>query len=458
MTALSREIFREYDIRGIAGKDLTPEVARLVARAYAAFLVENKVSGAIAVGRDNRPSGVDLHREIVAGLLESGFDVVDIGVVPTPVSYWAQHKLDVVGGITITGSHNPPEFNGFKLGLETRSIYGADIQHMYDIAVAGNFPQGERNGTSRSEDVIEAYVDDIVARIGRLPPELKVVADAGNGAGALVVPLLLQRLGIDARCLFCESDGTFPNHHPDPTVPENLRDLIAAVAEDKADVGIAFDGDADRIGVVDDTGEIIWGDHLLIIYARDVIARKGKGQPIIFDVKCSQALPESIEKAGGKPVMWKTGHSLIEEKMHETGAPIAGEMSGHMFFAEGFYGFDDAMYGAARLLRIIADSGQSVHEMLADVPRFISTPELRVACPDNLKFGIVEAAKKHFAAAHKVIDVDGVRVLFGDGWGLIRASNTQPVLVMRFEARTQEDLQRIRSEMEGWLQQHGVQV
>ena len=458
MTALSREIFREYDIRGIAGKDLTPEVARLVARAYAAFLVEKKVSGAIAVGRDNRPSGVDLHREIVAGLLESGFDVVDIGVVPTPVSYWAQHKLDVVGGITITGSHNPPEFNGFKLGLETRSIYGADIQHMYDIAVAGNFPQGERNGTSSNEDVIGAYVDDIVARIGQLPPELRVVVDAGNGAGALVAPSLFQRLGIDARCLFCESDGTFPNHHPDPTIPENLRDLIDAVAADKADVGIAFDGDADRIGVVDDAGEIIWGDHLLIIYARDVIARKGKGQPIIFDVKCSQALPESIEKAGGKPVMWKTGHSLIEEKMHETGAPIAGEMSGHMFFAEGFYGFDDAMYGAARLLRIIADSGKSVHEMLADVPRFISTPELRVACPDKLKFGIVEAAKKHFAAAHKVIDVDGVRVLFGDGWGLIRASNTQPVLVMRFEARTQEDLQRIRSEMEGWLQQHGVRV
>ncbi|MDP9178091.1 MAG: phosphomannomutase/phosphoglucomutase, partial [Gemmatimonadota bacterium] len=351
MTALSREIFREYDIRGIAGEDLTPEVARLVARAYAAFLVEKKVAGAIAVGRDNRPSGIDLHREIVAGLMESGFDVVDIGVVPTPVSYWAQHKLDVVGGITITGSHNPPEFNGFKLGLETRSIYGADIQHMYGIAAAGNFPQSERDGAIRSEAVIGPYIDDIVARIGQLPPELKVVVDAGNGAGALVAPMLFERLGIDARCLFCVSDGTFPNHHPDPTIPDNLRDLIAAVAQDKADVGIAFDGDADRIGVVDDTGEIIWGDHLLIIYARDVIARKGKGQPIIFDVKCSQALPESIEKAGGKPVMWKTGHSLIEEKMHETGAPIAGEMSGHMFFAEGFYGFDDALYGAARLLR-----------------------------------------------------------------------------------------------------------
>jgi len=455
---LSREIFREYDIRGVAGQDLTSEVARLVARAFAAFLVEKKVSGAVAVGRDNRPSGVNLHREIVGGLLESGFDVVDIGVVPTPLAYWAQHKLDVVGGIQITGSHNPPEFNGFKLGLKTHSIYGADIQHIYSIAEAGNFPRAERDGTSRNEDVIGPYIDDIVARIGQLPGDLKVVADAGNGAGALVAPMLFERLGIAARCLFCESDGTFPNHHPDPTVPENLRDLIAAVAENKADVGIAFDGDADRIGIIDNTGEIIWGDHLLIIYARDVIARKGKGQPIIFDVKCSQALPEAIEKAGGKPVMWKTGHSLIEEKMHETGAPIAGEMSGHMFFAEGFYGFDDALYGAARLLRIIADTGKSVHEMLADVPRFVSTPELRVACPDNLKFGIVEEAKKHFSASYKVIDVDGVRVLFGDGWGLIRASNTQPVLVMRFEARTQQDLDKIRSEMEGWLKQHGVQV
>lgn len=457
-SALSREIFREYDIRGVAGQDLTSAVARLVARAYAAFLVEKKVFGAIAVGRDNRPSGVDLHGEIVAGLLESGLDVVDIGVVPTPVAYWAQHNLDVVGGIQITGSHNPPEFNGFKLGLQTRSIYGADIQHIYSIAATGSFPQGERAGTSRNEDVIDRYIDDVVGRVGQITADLKVVADAGNGAGALVAPKLFERLGVAARCLFCESDGTFPNHHPDPTVPDNLRDLISAVAENKADVGIAFDGDADRIGVIDNTGEIIWGDHLLIIYARDVIARKGKGQPIIFDVKCSQALPEAIEKAGGKPVMWKTGHSLIEEKMHETGAPIAGEMSGHMFFAEGYYGFDDAMYGAARLLRIIADSGRSVHEMLADVPRFVSTPELRVACPDNLKFGIVEEAKKHFAASHDVIDVDGVRVLFGDGWGLIRASNTQPVLVMRFEARTQQDLDKIRSEMEGWLRQHGVQV
>jgi phosphomannomutase/phosphoglucomutase len=454
--ALSRDIFREYDIRGVAGEDLTPEVARLVARAYAAFLAGRNVSGTIAVGRDNRPSGVDLHRQMVAGLLESGLDVVDIGVVPTPLAYWAQHNLGVAGGIQITGSHNPPEFNGFKLGLGTRSIYGEDIQKIYELAVAGKFPSGK--GSSREEDIIERYVADVVARVGPISRPLKVVADAGNGVGALVAPMLFRKLGQPVRCLFCESDGTFPNHHPDPTIPENLADLIAAVRADHADVGIAFDGDADRIGVIDDTGGIIWGDQLLIIYARDVIARKGKGQPIIFDVKCSQALPESIEKAGGKPIMWKTGHSLIEEKMHETGAPIAGEMSGHMFFAEGYYGFDDALYGAARLLRIVADSGRSIHEMLADLPRFVSTPELRVACPDDRKFVIVDEAKKHFAAIHDVIDVDGVRVLFGDGWGLIRASNTQPVLVMRFEARTQAHLDAIESEMEGWLRQHGVEV
>jgi phosphomannomutase/phosphoglucomutase len=454
--ALSRDIFREYDIRGVAGKDLTPEVARLVARGYAAFLAEKNVSGTIAVGRDNRPSGTDLHRELVAGLLDSGLDVVDIGIVPTPLAYWAQHNLKVAGGIQITGSHNPPEFNGFKLGLGTRSIYGEDIQRVYELAVAGKFPDGK--GKKSDEEIISRYVDDVVRRIGKISRPLRIVADAGNGAGALVAPLMFEKLGLPVRCLFCESDGTFPNHHPDPTVPENLKDVIAAVASDHADIGIAFDGDADRIGVIDEAGEIIWGDQLLIIYARDVIARKGKGQPIIFDVKCSQALPESIEKAGGKPVMWKTGHSLIEEKMHETGAPIAGEMSGHMFFAEGYYGFDDALYGAARLIRIVADAGIGIHEMLADVPRFVSTPEIRVACPDDKKFGIVEEAKKYFASKHDVIDVDGVRVLFGDGWGLIRASNTQPVLVMRFEARTKEHLDAIRTEMEQWLRDHGVQV
>jgi phosphomannomutase/phosphoglucomutase len=453
---LSRTIFREYDIRGVTGKDLTPDVARLVGRAYAAFLAEREAKGEIAVGRDNRPSGIDLHREIVAGLLESGIDVVDIGIVPTPVAYWAQHKLKVVGGIQITGSHNPPEFNGFKLGLGTRSIYGDDIQRVYELAATGKFPSG--SGTLRAEGVIDHYVDDVGERIGRIARPISCVVDCGNGAGALVAQKLFDRIGVPAHILFGESDGTFPNHHPDPTVPKNLEDLVASVRERKAELGIAFDGDADRIGIVDDEGTMIWGDQLLIIYARDVLERTGKGQSIIFDVKCSQALPEEVEKAGGKPVMWKTGHSLIEEKMHETHAPIAGEMSGHMFFAEGWYGFDDAMYGAARLLRIIADTGKSVREMMSDVPRFVSTPEIRVDCPDDVKFGIVDKATKHFSATHDVIDVDGVRVLFGDGWGLIRASNTQPVLVMRFEARTEADLDAIRLEMEGWLRQQGVNV
>lgn len=453
---LSRHIFREYDIRGVTGTDLTPEVAGLVARAYAAFLASKGVSGEIVVGRDNRPSGNALHEAFVAGLLDCGLDVVDIGVVPTPLVYWAQHKLGVAGGIQITGSHNPPEFNGFKLGLANHSVYGADIQRIYELAVAGKFPKG--TGRLRSEDVIEPYVEDVGERIGQISRAVKCVVDCGNGAGAVVAKQLFERIGMQPTILFGESDGTFPNHHPDPTVPENLTDLIAAVRGEGAELGIAFDGDADRIGLVDEEGEIVWGDHILIIYARDVLARTGRGHSIIFDVKCSQALPEEIEKAGGKPLMWKTGHSLIEEKMHETDAPIAGEMSGHMFFAEGWYGFDDAIYGAARLLRIVADTGLTVRQMMADVPKFVSTPEIRVDCADDVKFGVVEKAKAHFASLHDVIDVDGVRVLFGDGWGLIRASNTQPVLVMRFEARTQEHLGVIRAEMEGWLRAQGVTV
>ena len=453
---LSRTIFREYDIRGVAGKDLTEEVATAVAGAFAAFLAEKGVKGTLAVGRDNRPSGEKFHPALVSGLLASGIDVVDIGIVPTPLAYWSQHNLDVVGGIQITGSHNPPEYNGFKLGLGTTSIFGADIQHLYDLAVEGRFPRGK--GTLCKQQVIDRYVDDIAGRIGKLSRDVKVILDCGNGAGALVAPKLFPKLGIKPRCLFCESDGTFPNHHPDPTVAKNVEALIAAVKKDRADVGIAFDGDADRIGVIDDQGEIIWGDSLLIIYARDALARKGKGQSIVFDVKASQALPEAVEKAGGIPVMWKTGHSLIEQKMHETDAPVGGEVSGHMFFSEGYYGFDDALYGAARLLRIMADSGKSVRELLLDVPRFVSTPEIRVDCPDDKKFGIVDEARQYFGARYKVITVDGVRVQFGDGWGLIRASNTGPVLVMRFEARTQEQLDIIQSEMQGWLRAKGVKV
>ncbi len=455
--ALASGIFREYDIRGVVGRDLTAEAARAVGSAYARHLDARSLPGPIVVGRDNRPSGGALRDALVDGLTGAGRDVVDLGVVPTPLVYWALNHLDVAGGIQITGSHNPPEFNGFKISRGKAPVYGAEIQELYRITQTPAAAPARR-GTVRDEQVVARYLDDLVARTGPLARPMKVVYDCGNGAGALVAPQLFARLGVTGRGLFCESDGTFPNHHPDPTVPENLEALVAAVRADGAELGIAFDGDADRIGIVDDRGTIVWGDRLLILYARDVLARTGKGQSIIFDVKCSQALPDAIRDAGGEPVMWKTGHSLIKEKMKEVHAPLAGEMSGHMFFTEGFYGHDDALYAAARLLRIVASAGRTVRELLADVPAYEVTPEIRIDCPDDLKFAVVQRAVAHFRASHDVIDVDGVRVLFGDGWGLIRASNTQPVIVARFEARTPERLAAIRNEMEGWLRAQGVRV
>ncbi|HEV7993476.1 MAG TPA: phosphomannomutase/phosphoglucomutase [Gemmatimonadaceae bacterium] len=449
-------IFRQNDIRGVVGDDLTIEAAHAIGVAYAALMRARGVTGEIAVGRDNRPSGAELRDALVAGLTESGIDVADVGVVPTPLLYWSLFNLGVAGGIQITGSHNPAEYNGFKLCLGTESLHGHDIQELF--ALIDTKPTARKRGRVRSVEVIDRYVADVAERIGRISRPLKLVYDCGNGAAALVAPQLLRAIGLDAIGLFTESDGTFPNHHPDPTVPENLDDLVAAVRREGAELGIAFDGDADRIGMVDGTGKIIWGDHLLILYARDVFARMGSGQPVIFDVKCSQALPDAITRAGGTPVMWKTGHSLIKGKMKELSAPLAGEMSGHMFFAEGYYGFDDALYGAARLLRIVADAGRPVHELLADVPDFVSTPEIRVDCADDLKFPLVERAVAYFRARYDVIDVDGVRVLFGDGWGLIRASNTQPILVTRFEARSESRLAEIRGEMEEWLRQQGVTV
>jgi phosphomannomutase / phosphoglucomutase len=449
-------IFRQYDVRGIVGRDLTPEVARAIGRGFAALLAARGVEGAIAVGRDNRPSGGPLREALVDGLTGCGADVVDVGVVPTPLLYWALNHEPVGAGIQITGSHNPPEYNGFKLCVGTDSLHGDGIQTLREIIDRGRFPIG--HGTVRSAAVIDRYVDDVVARIGPLARRLRVVFDCGNGAGSLVAGKLFGRLGLDASYLFCESDGTFPNHHPDPTVLENLKDLMGAVRERGADLGIAFDGDADRIGVVDAAGTVIWGDHILILYARDVLSRTGTGQPIIFDVKCSQALPAAITAAGGEPVMWKTGHSLIKDKMRSMHAPVAGEMSGHMFFSEGFYGHDDALYGAARLLRIVAAANRPIAAMFGDVPKFVSTPELRVDCPDDRKFAIVEAAAAHFGPRHDVIAVDGVRILYGDGWGLVRASNTQPVLVLRFEAQTADRLAAIRADMEGWLQTQGVRA
>jgi phosphomannomutase/phosphoglucomutase len=449
-------IFRQYDIRGIVDDDLTVEAARAIGGAYAALMRERGVAGEVAVGRDNRPSGDKLRDALVDGLTSAGVDVVDIGVVPTPLLYWSLHHLSVVGGIQITGSHNPPEYNGFKLCLGTESVHGHDLQHLLALIRSNAAPTGQ--GSVRHETVIDRYVVDIAQRTGPIARPMKVVYDCGNGAAALVAPQLMKALGVNAIGLFTESDGTFPNHHPDPTVPENLADLIAAVQSEGAELGLAFDGDADRIGLVDAHGRIIWGDHILILYARDVLARTGTGQSIIFDVKCSQALTDEVARAGGVPVMWKTGHSLIKDKMKEQGAPIAGEMSGHMFFSEGFYGHDDALYGAARLLRIVADSGRQVHELLADVPPFVTTPEIRVECGDDRKFDLVAKAVKHFTATHDVIDVDGVRVLFGDGWGLIRASNTQPILVTRYEARSADRLAVIRNEMESWIRAQGVDV
>jgi phosphomannomutase/phosphoglucomutase len=450
----------------VVGKDLTVDAADAIGQAFAELLTERGVPKVVVVGRDNRPNGVALHDALIRGLLTAGAQVVDIGVVPTPVLYWSLHHLAVSAGIQITGSHNPPEFNGFKICVGTASLHGEGIQRLREIVVSLR-PRADREAATRSsgagsvwkEQVLDRYEDDIVARIGKLSRPLKVVFDCGNGVGALVAPRLFPRLGITPVFLYAESDGTFPNHHPDPTVVENLQDLIAAVRREGADLGIGFDGDADRIGIVDRNGTIVWGDYLLILYARDVLARTGKTTPaqaIIFDVKCSQALPAAIEAAGGRAVMWKTGHSLIKEKMKELHAPLAGEMSGHMFFTEGFYGHDDALYGAARLLRIVADSGLGVDQLLADIPRYVSTPEIRVDCPDDRKFAVVDAAVAHFKKSHDVIDVDGARILYGDGWGLIRASNTQPILVVRFEALSQRRVDEIRADVAGWLSAQGV--
>jgi phosphomannomutase/phosphoglucomutase len=449
-------IFRQYDIRGVVGADLTLEAAEGIGRAFAALLTERKIAGAVAVGRDNRPSGESLREALVRGLTTCGRDVIDVGVVPTPLLYWSLHHLPVVAGIQITGSHNPPEYNGFKCCVGKGSLHGSGIQRLRELIEAGTFPTGK--GAVRSEAIIDRYVTDIVARIGPLPKDLKVVIDCGNGVGAVVAPQLFKALGTSPTWLFAESDGSFPNHHPDPTVTENLQDLIRTVRETGSEVGIGFDGDADRIGIVDGDGTIIWGDYLLLLYARDVLQRTGKGQSIIFDVKCSQALPDGIKQAGGTAVMWKTGHSLIKDKMKELAAPVAGEMSGHMFFTEGFYGHDDALYAAARLLRIVADANQPVKTLLADVPRFVSTPEIRVDCPDDRKEQVVRDALAHFKARYAVSDVDGVRILFDGGWGLIRSSNTQPILVMRFEADSESRLAELRGEVEAWLTSQGVSL
>jgi phosphomannomutase/phosphoglucomutase len=442
LTSVNPAIFREYDIRGVVDHDLSEPFARLLGQACGTMLRRAGHRRA-AIGYDVRPSSSGYAHAMAEGMLSTGVDVVDVGLVPTPGLYWALWNLGVDGGAMITGSHNPPEFNGFKVAVGHATIYGQAIQDLLGLIEADDFERGR--GTRTQVNIIPDYVADVVGRIGRIARPVKVVADCGNGCASLTAAVL-DDIGAQVTHLYCQPDGTFPNHHPDPTLPASLADLVAKVKATGAELGVAFDGDADRLGVVDTHGHIIWGDHLLILYSREILAKQ-PGAPIIFEVKCSQALVEEIQKAGGQPIMYRTGHSLIKERMKETGAPLAGEMSGHLFFADEYYGYDDAVYGAARLLRYLAAQNRTIEQMLADVPHFYSTPEIRVDCPDDEKFDAVAKMTAYFKQKHEVIDVDGARVLFGDGWGLVRASNTQPVLVLRFEAKTPERLAAIQHEM-----------
>lgn len=451
-------IFREYDIRGIVAEDFTGEVPYLIGRAYATAL-RRRHSGAtgltVAVGRDNRPSSPGLAEGIIRGIRAAGVNVVDVGTVPTPVLYFATIHYKTDGGLQITGSHNPPEYNGFKMTMGGRALYGDAIQGLRTLIETGDFESGA--GEVEGRDVIPAYIEDTTRRF-KLARPVKVVVDCGNGTGSLVAVQVLEGIGADVIPLYCESDGTFPNHHPDPTVDEYIQDMIARVREEKADLGIAFDGDADRLGAVDEHGNVVRGDLLLLLFGLDVLERRGPGQLLIFDVKCSQAVPEVYEAHGGRALMWKTGHSLIKEKMKETGAPVAGELSGHICFGDDFYGYDDAVYGACRLIDLVARADKPLSGLVAEFPAYVSTPEIRIDVPESEKFDIVKHAVEEFGRDHEVIAVDGARVLFEGGWGLLRASNTQPVLVLRFEARTPERLEEIRRIMEGWLREQGVQI
>jgi phosphomannomutase/phosphoglucomutase len=452
-----KSIFRQYDIRGIVGRELTPEFARGLGRAFAtAAWARVERAPLIAVGRDNRPSGEALSAGLRQGIVEAGGTAVDVGTLPTPALYFAVSALPADAGVQVTGSHNPPEFNGFKLVLAGEAFHGEEILGLWETIVAERWRSGA--GQERSDgSILPRYREAIVGR-HRLERPVTVVVDCGNGAGSLAAVDTLRALGAEVIPLFCESDGTFPNHHPDPTVPENLRDLQAEVRRSGAELGLAFDGDADRIGAVDETGAIVWGDQLLIILGRDAVRRFGPGTPVIFDVKCSELLPAALTEAGARPVMWKTGHSLIKARMRELDAPLAGEMSGHMFFGGDYFGFDDALFAAARLLEIVSRSPFGLATLLADLPRTYTTPEIRVDAPEERKFAIVAEAAKHFPARYPVNTIDGVRITFPHGWGLLRASNTQPILVLRFEATDPAALDAYRGEVVGWLAGQGIRA
>jgi phosphomannomutase / phosphoglucomutase len=437
--AISPTIFREYDIRGLVDRDLTEEAVHLVGKALGTKVREAGGSK-VAVGRDCRESGPRFAQRMISGLNSTGVDVVDIGVVPTPLTYFAANTLDVDGLCMITGSHNPPEYNGLKVGEGKTTLHGEGIQELLRIIQAGRFASG--SGSTRAHDIVTPYRKHVRESLRMGQRRLKVVVDAGNGTGGVVAVPLFESLGVEVVPLYIEMDGRFPNHHPDPTVEENLADLKRKVREVKADVGIAYDGDADRVGAVDEKGNVLWGDQLMILFSRALLEEK-PGATIVGEVKCSMTLYDDIAKRGGRPIMWKAGHSLIKAKMKEEGALLAGEMSGHIFFAHRWFGFDDGIYSSARLLELLSRTGAPLSSLLADVPRTYASPEIRVDCAEEKKFEIVRRAQAWFAERYDAITVDGVRVTFPDGWGLVRASNTQPLLVLRFEATSRERLGEI---------------
>ncbi len=443
---MNPEIFREYDIRGVVDKDLTDQDVVLIGKAFGTYLRGNDRCN-VTVGRDCRLSSENYHDLVIEGLLATGCDVVDIGVCPTPVFYFSIRELKKEGGIMVTASHNPPEYNGFKLCSGYDTLFGSEIQKLLQIIDGGAFAAG--SGNVETAEVMTSYKNSVLENI-RLDRPLRVGIDAGNGTAGVVAVPIIRGLGCEVFDLYCEMDGNFPNHEPDPTVLKNMQDLIGLVREKGLDVGIGYDGDGDRIGVIDEKGDIIWGDQLMIMYAREILSRK-PGATFIAEVKCSQTLYHDIEKHGGHAIMWKTGHSLIKQKMKEVKAELAGEMSGHMFFADRYFGYDDAVYASCRLLEILATTGKTITELLSDVPRAYATPEIRVPCPDKRKFQVVKDVTDYFRQQYDIIDIDGVRVLFEGGWGLVRASNTQPVLVLRFEALSQTRLSEMQSLVESVL-------
>jgi phosphomannomutase/phosphoglucomutase len=447
---MNPEVYREYDIRGVIGEDIKEDEFITMGRGFGTYF-RGLGKRRILVARDCRLTSPIISEEVTEGLISTGCDVLDGGICPTPTFYFGVRHLEADGGLMITASHNPQQYNGFKICRGYDTIYGEEIQRVRKIIEGTGFYKG--TGTSVPVEIIEPYVERIVRDI-TVTPGIKVAFDAGNGTGGPIGVRIFKSLGCDLYPLYCEMDGTFPNHEPDPTVPDNMKDLIKEVTNNGLLLGVGVDGDADRIGAVDSSGDIIFGDMLLLLFARDVLADH-PGAIVISEVKSSDRLYKDIEAHGGKAVMWKTGHSLIKKKMKETKAVLAGEMSGHMFFADRYYGYDDAIYASCRLLEILSKSGKSLSELLGDVPQSHATPEIRIECPDAEKFGLVDRLREEFKDRYAIVDVDGVRIVFEDGWGLVRASNTQPALVLRFEARSKERLAEIRALFEEALERLG---